>query len=244
MSITTLSPEVLKTLPLFETLTSDELAAMLPSIRQRSYHPREFILRAGDKSEGLYFILSGRVKIVLEDDHGGELIVTSLGPNEFFGEMGLVDGAPRSATVEAHHACVVLYIPAKSLAECLQHSIPAVTLVLRTVIERLRMANEKIRDLALVDVYGRVANTLLDNSLCEDGEWLVEPGCEQIALMVGASREMVSRVLREMVAAGLICRKRRQLVVLDRAALADSASADREWRSSGSTNKALGSISN
>ena len=244
MSIPRLCPGVLKALPLFRTLTDDELAALLPSLKQRSYHARQFILRTGERTDGLYFILSGRVKILLEDGHGGELIVTTLGPNEVFGEMGLVDGGPRSATVEAYDACEVLFVAGKNLDECLQRNFTAVTSVLRTVVERLRTANQKIRDLALVDVYGRVANTLVDTCVKQEGEWIVEPGSEQIALMVGASREMVSRVLKEMIAAGLICRKRRKLVVLDREALAHSASVDHQWRLSGSASKARPGIRN
>lgn len=224
MAPTRLTGSVLRSLPLFAMLADDEFAALLPSIKQHSYPARKSILHAGEASDGVYFILSGRVKILLEDGHGREMMVASLGPNEFFGEMAFVDGRPRSATVEAHGACEILHIPAKRLRECLQHNIGAVTLVLRTVVERMRKADRKIHDLALVDVYGRVAATLLDTSLEADGEWLVGPGCEQIASMVGASREMVSRVLRDMIDKGVICRKRRRLIVLDRAALADPSS--------------------
>jgi CRP/FNR family cyclic AMP-dependent transcriptional regulator len=224
MAMTRLNASVLRTLPLFAMLADEEFAALLPSIKQHSYPPRKLILRAGEESDGLYFILSGRVKVLLEDGRGREMMVSSLGPNEFFGEMTMIDGGPRSATVEAHDACHVLYLPAKRLRECLQRNSGALTFVLRTVVERLRKADRKIQDLAFVDVYGRVASTLLDTSLEADGEWLVGPGCEQIASMVGASREMVSRVLRGMIDKGLICRKRRRLIVLDRAALADPSS--------------------
>lgn len=220
----TLPLSVLRMMPLFATLADGELMALLPSIKQRPYQPREFILHVGEESDGLYVIVSGRVKVLLEDERGGQLIVSSLGPNEFFGEMGLVDGGPRSATVIAQVPCVALYIPAKEVGEYLKRNVEVVTLVLQTVTERLRMTNTKVRDFALLDVYDRVAKTLLDASQDQGGEWVVDAGAEQIALMVGASREMVSRVLKQMIAAGLIFRRRRRLVVLDRQALARSES--------------------
>ena len=209
----------MKTLPLFSLLSADEFAALLPVIQQRSYAPRSSILRAGDKPDGFYFIVSGRVKVLRENHEGRQLMLSVLGPNEFFGEMELIDGQPRCATVEAHDMCRVLYIPQKTFAECVMRNSSVVSLLLRTLVERLRSADQKVHDLVFLDVYGRVALTLLETSLEKDGEWLVGPGCEQIATMVGASREMVSRVLRQMIRLGLIRRQRRKLIVIDREAL-------------------------
>ena len=211
---------VLKTLPLFSFLSDDELATLLPSIKHRSYRAGSYILRAGEDADGLYLLLSGRVKLLLQRDDGRELMLYSLGPNEFFGEIGLIDGGPRSATIQAHDASEVLYVPASRCTEYFLQNFAATRFLLRTTVVRLRSAYQKIHDLALLDVYGRVARTLLESSLEGDGEWLVGPGCEQIASMVGASRESVSRVLKNMINRGLIRRQRRKLIVLDRTALA------------------------
>jgi CRP/FNR family transcriptional regulator, cyclic AMP receptor protein len=89
-------------------------------------------------------------------------------------------------------------------------------LVLRTVTRRLAEAHQKIGNLALVNVYGRVARVLLEEGHEANGEWLVEPGAEQIAAMVGASREMVSRVVKDMINRGLVRRHKRKLIVIDR----------------------------
>ena len=93
-------------------------------------------------------------------------------------------------------------------------------LMLRSVVARLREADRKIESLALMDVYGRVARLLMEHAREIDGRWIVEPGSEQISRMVGASREMVSRVLKDLREKGLIVRDKRKIVVLDRASMA------------------------
>jgi CRP/FNR family cyclic AMP-dependent transcriptional regulator len=212
-------PGVLKTLPLFSLLTPSEFRSLLPTIQQRSYRSRALILRAGDEPDGFYFILSGRVKIFIESPGGRQVLLSVLGPNDLFGEMELIDHRPRCATVEAYGACRVIYIPQKAFTEAVMPNLGAATLLLRTVVERLRNADEKLHQLVFLNVYERVALTLLNTSHEKNGEWVVGPGSEQIATIVGSSREMVSRVLRRMLRLGIIGRQRRQLTVLDRTAL-------------------------
>lgn len=212
-------PGVLKTLPLFSLLTAAEFRTLLPSIQQRSYRSRSPIFRAGDGPDGFYFILSGRVKILIESPGGRQVLLSVLGPNDFFGEMELIDGRPRCASADAYGACRVIYVPHKFFHECVMANLGAATLILRTVVDRLRHANEKLHQLVFMNVYERVALTLLNTSVERNGEWLVGPGSEQIATIVGSSREMVSRVLRRMIRLGIIQRRRRQLTVLDRGAL-------------------------
>jgi CRP/FNR family cyclic AMP-dependent transcriptional regulator len=221
------SPQLLKSLPPFSSLSDAQFAAVLPSIQHRTYPARACILRAGENSDGLYVILSGHVQLVLEDGEGHELIAGSVGPNEFFGEAGLIDGGPRAASVHAQEACEVLYVPRRTVLELLQHNADAAVVVLRTVIDRLSDAQIKMACLALTDVYGRVARVLLESSRESDGEWLVQAGSEQIAAMVGASREMVSRVVKDMIRRGAVRRHKRKLIVVDRRLLARGSSAER-----------------
>jgi CRP/FNR family cyclic AMP-dependent transcriptional regulator len=215
------SPSLLRSLAPFSSLSEAEFDAMLPSIQRRKYPARTRILRAGENSDGLYVILSGHVKVLLEDGEGRELIASAIGPNEFFGEAGLVDGGPRAASVQTLEACEVLFVPRKTILDLLQHNADAAVVVLRTVIDRLSDAHRKMASLALFDVYGRVARVLLEMGReASNGEWLVEPGSEQIAAMVGASREMVSRVVKDMIRRGVVRRHKRKLIVLDRKSLA------------------------
>jgi CRP/FNR family cyclic AMP-dependent transcriptional regulator len=219
--------EVVKGLPLFSSLAGPELAALLPSVQRRSYPARSIILRGGEPADGLYGILSGRVRVLIGDGEGHELIVSVLGPDEFFGELGLIDGGPRVASVQSQEPCEVLHVPRKTILECLQHN-PAVAIaMLRTVIDRLQDAHRRIERLALMDVYARVAGLLIESAREANGEWLVEAGSEQIGAMVGASREMVSRVIKDMIEKGFVRRRKRKLIVLNRASLADRSVSGR-----------------
>ncbi len=210
------NPSLLKSVPLFSTLDDHELSAMLPAMQQRTYAPRSCILRAGESGEGLYVVLSGRVRVLLDDGEGHEIIVAVFGPNEVFGEIELMDGGPRLANFDCTHPTEVLHIPRKVVLDWLERDPAAAMLVLRTVTRRRADAHQKIGTLALVNVYGRVARVLLEEGHEANGEWHVEPGAEQIAAMVGASREMVSRVVKDMINRGLVRRHKRKLIVIDR----------------------------
>jgi CRP/FNR family cyclic AMP-dependent transcriptional regulator len=212
---------MLKNLPLFSTLSDDQFSALLPSTQRRSYLARSLILRSGEHAEGLYVILSGRVRVLIDSGDSREFIVAVLGPNEFFGEVGLIDDAPCLVSVESQEPCDVLYIPRKRVLECLQQSADVAMLMLRSALVRLHDAYRKIEGLATMTVYQRVARVLLECGKEAKGEWCVDLGTEQIAAMVGASREMVSRVLKGMTESGAVRRERRKLIVLDRASVAD-----------------------
>jgi CRP/FNR family cyclic AMP-dependent transcriptional regulator len=136
--------------------------------------------------------------------------------------MSCIDGKPRSASVVALEPCEVLYVTAPALLDALQDNFDAAMYLLLTAVTRLRRANEKILSLALMDVRGRVARLIIDAAHPIDGEWVVDIGSEEIARTVGASREMVSRVVKQMAENGLIKRDRRRIVVLDRASLPSS----------------------
>jgi CRP/FNR family transcriptional regulator, cyclic AMP receptor protein len=248
LKVATANPGVIRALPLFSSLTDVQFSALLPSLQQRSYAPRSLILRAGDEPDGFYFVLSGRVKVLMDNDDGRRILLAVLGPSEFFGETELINGEVRSANVETHDACQVLHIPPDDFAGTLMLNDRVVALILRSVVERLRRADQKIHELVFLDVYERVASTLLDTSLEKDGEWLVGPGCEQIAMMVGASREMVSRVLKEMIRLGMIRRQRRKLIVLDRPAVVNVArrngrgTQEKTWNDGESTEEQRGPV--
>ena len=213
------NPTILKTVPLFSSFSDHQLAALFPAIQHRSYPRHSFMLRAGEKSDALYIILSGRAKIVIDDGEGREVTLTTIGPSEFFGEMSLIDEKPRSASVEALEPCEVLYISKPAFMTCLKDYFDAAMLILKSVVGRLREADRKIASLALMDVHGRVARLIMDLAKESNGNWIVDTGSEEMARMVGASREMVSRVLKDMRDSGLIRRDKRKIIVLDRASM-------------------------
>jgi CRP/FNR family cyclic AMP-dependent transcriptional regulator len=215
------NPSILRNVPLFSGLQDADLAGMLSGMEHRTYAARSCILRSGEQADGLYVVLSGRVRLLLDDGEGHEIIVATFGPNDFFGEIEVLESAPGQGSFDCPQPTEILQIARKALVEWLERN-PAATLsMLRSVIRRLADAHEKIGTLALVNVYGRVARVLLESSHEANGEWLVEPGAEQIASMVGASREMVSRVVKDMINKGIVRRHKRKLIVIDRQLLVE-----------------------
>jgi CRP/FNR family cyclic AMP-dependent transcriptional regulator len=226
-----------RNLPFFSTLTDAELREVLQGVQHRTYPPRSLIVRSGDVADGLGFVLSGCVHVLLGNGHGREVIVAVLGPNDFFGESGLLQGGPRLEDVQSHTACDILYVPRKTLLDCLQRNPAAAMFFGRALADRLAAAHLKIGSLAFADVYCRVAHVLLENSREQGNEWLVEPGSELIASMVGASREMVSRVVKNMIEHGIARRYKRKLIIVDRGALVHRVTGGTSPR--GSENKDL-----
>ena len=214
-----LNSTILKTVPLFSLFSDHQLTKLFPAIQHRSYARHAIMVRAREKTDALYIILSGKAKVVMDDGDGREVTLSTLGASEFFGEMSLIDDKPRSASVQALEQCEVLSISKSAFMACLSDNLDAAMLMLRNVVGRLREADRKIASLALMDVHGRVARLLMDLARDINGVWVVDTGSEEIARMVGASREMVSRVLKEMREDGLISRDKRKIIVLDRSSM-------------------------
>jgi CRP/FNR family transcriptional regulator, cyclic AMP receptor protein len=193
-----LNPQILKSVPLFALFSDAQLAQLLTCVQHRSYPRNSFILRAGEETDALYIVLSGRVKVLIPDEEGHEVILSIMGPHEFFGEMGLLDDQVRSASVETLESCEMLRVSKAGFTNILKDNFDLAMLIMRSLVKRLREADRKIESLALIDVYGRVARLLIDMAKQIDGKWVVEhaPAKQEIARMIGASREMVSRVVK------------------------------------------------
>lgn len=213
------TPGVLRELPPFSWLSDEELERVLPAIQYRTYPPRMPILHAGDKADGLYIVLSGRVLLIYQDPSGHELVLSAVGPHEFFGELGLLDAGRCTANAQSQQACEILFIPKPLVLQCLENNPRASLCMTRKVASRLREAHNKMASFALTDVYERVTRVILDHGEEVNGEWRVSLGSEQIATMVGSSREMVTRVVRDLIARGVICRQKRTLILVDRDSL-------------------------
>ena len=129
-----------------------------------------------------------------------------LGPSEYFGEMGLIDDSPRSASVITVEACELLVLSKRDFKKCLSENFEMAMTVMRGLVKRLRDADRKIGSLALMDVYGRVARVLLEMSEMLNGQHVVtrKVAKQDIAKMIGASREMVSRVMKDLQLGGYI----------------------------------------
>ena len=202
----TVSTAVLKAVPLFSSFPEEQLRMLAQVVTRRSAARSSTVLAAGDLTDSLYIVLSGRLKVMMSDAEGKEVILSILGPGEFFGEMGLIDDSPRSASVVAIEACELLSIAKRDFKKCLAENFEMAMAVMRGLVRRLREADRKIGSLALLDVYGRVARLLLDMSENVEGEKVVTKRLpkQDIAKMIGASREMVSRVMKDLQMGGYI----------------------------------------
>ncbi|WP_374335768.1 Crp/Fnr family transcriptional regulator [Methyloversatilis sp.] len=164
------------------------------------------VVRAGDKTDFVYLVLSGSLKVLVSDEEGREVILSMLGPGELFGEMGVLDDNPRSATVVTVVPSDLIVIAKSDFKRVLQENFEVSMFIMRNLVARLRTADRKIESLALMDVYGRVARLLLEMADDVNGEKVVNRKIskQDIAKMIGASREMVSRVMKDLHVQGLI----------------------------------------
>jgi CRP/FNR family transcriptional regulator, cyclic AMP receptor protein len=203
---TTVSTTVLKSVPLFASFPDDQLRLLVTVVTRRSAPRSSVIMAAGDPIDSLYIVISGRLKVMMGDADGKEVILSLIGPGEFFGEMGLIDDSPRSASVVAIEPCELLSVTKRDFRKCLQENFEMAMTVMRGLVRRLREADRKIGSLALLDVYGRVARLLLDMSENVNGQKVVTKRLpkQDIAKMIGASREMVSRVMKDLQMGGYI----------------------------------------
>jgi len=197
---------LLRNVPLFAMLQEQQLSVLTGVVSRRSYARNATIIGAGDETDSLYVVISGRLKVMMSDDEGREVILSILGRNEYFGEMGLIDDSTRSASVITLEPCELLVLSKRDFRKCLAENFEMALTVMRGLVKRLRDADRKIGSLALLDVYGRVARLLLEMSETIDGKHVItrKLAKQDIAKMIGASREMVSRVMKDLQVGGYI----------------------------------------
>ena len=164
------------------------------------------IISAGDVTDSLYVVISGRLKVIIGGDSGRDVILCILSPGEYFGEMVPIDDSPRSASVIAMDPCELLVLSKRDFRKCLSENFEMAMMVMRGLVHRLREADRKISGLALTDVHARVASLLLEMSETIDGQHVVTQKIvkQDMAKMIGASREMVSRVMKDLQSKGFI----------------------------------------
>ena len=213
---------LLRNVPLFSLLPEGQLQQLTRVLSRKAYPRNSTVIAAGDSADALYIVISGRLKVVMGDNEGREVILAILGQGEFFGEMGLIDQAPRSATVTTIEPSELLTITRADFTKCLRENFDLTMNVIRGLVKRLRAADSKIGSLALMDVYGRVARHLMETAENIDGQKVVtkKPTKQHIAKTVGASREMVTRVMKELETSGRIEVRARQILLRDSLALA------------------------
>lgn len=194
----------------------------LAHCHRRRYPAKSIIIYAGDKPDVLYYIIQGSVSVLIEDEEGHEIVLAYLNAGDFFGEMGLFgeEQPARSAWVRTRTQCELAEISYSRFRQLAKDDPEILFALASQMATRLRKTSRKVGDLAFLDVTGRVARTLLD--LCREPDALSHPQGMQIRItrqeigrIVGCSREMVGRVLKNLEEQGLISVKGKTIVVFN-----------------------------
>jgi CRP/FNR family transcriptional regulator, cyclic AMP receptor protein len=222
--LTTTPTDFLSTVPLFTGLNGEELQSFADLTRERSYPKGSVILFENDPGDSLFVVRSGRVKVVLIGEDGREVILGVLGVGQHFGELALIDEQPRSAHVIAMEDANLIVLRREDFRRRVESSPSVAWSLLTELSRRLRRADEKIGGLVLLDVPGRIARLLLDMAE-ESGTDQIEKSLthQTIAQMIGASRETVSRAMKEFQESGWISVERRRISLANRGALEQRA---------------------
>jgi CRP/FNR family cyclic AMP-dependent transcriptional regulator len=204
----------LKAVSLFSALTEQEIATLADAATVRTFARNAIVMTEGERSDSLYVVLSGRVKVYVSDEHGKDLVLNVQGPGEYFGELALDEG-PRSTSVMTLEPCKLAVIANDVLREFLTGHPEAAVQLVRGLIGRVRRATESLKDLAQLDVYGRVAKLLLELAREADGRLVIDQRLthQDIADRVSASREMVSRILKDLTTGGYLANEGGRIVI-------------------------------
>ena len=189
---------------LFAELDEEEIEKISAHARPRKFHRDEVVFHADQPGDIFCLIVNGRVKVTMISPEGKELILSTLGPGEFFGEMALLDDEPRSATVTAIEPLELLTIWRSDLLQIMKDDFSITRKLVAELSKRLRRASRRIESLVTMDVYGRLARFLLelarDQGRPLDNGYVAvsRPTHQAIANTIGTSRETVSRLLHDL----------------------------------------------
>ncbi len=212
---------ILKTVPLFLGMTDAALDDIRRLTVRKSISKDTILVQENELGDCMYMIMEGKVKVTNVGSDGKEVILSVLGPGDFFGEMALLDEEPRSATVVTLEATEMLLLRRKDFHSLLEQNRELLSNLLSTISQRLRHANAQIRSLALLDVLGRIAKLLLEIA-SKEGRKLLDgsvvfrrPTHQEIASMVGTSRETVSRMIGELSRDGYLRISGKDIIIRD-----------------------------
>ncbi|MCK5733144.1 MAG: Crp/Fnr family transcriptional regulator [Candidatus Latescibacteria bacterium] len=211
--------QLLRRVSLFSGLKEDELDALAEVTARKTFQRHSVILLAEEEGNSLFIIQKGRVKVSILSEDGREIVLTLLGDGEFFGEMSLLDGLPRSATVIALEDTEALMLRREDLLRLIERTPQIAIKLMAELTIRLRKTDQKIESLALLDVAGRIASAVLQLA-SDEGEETPEglviynhPTQQLLANMTGSTRETVSRVLKRFRKEGYMASKGRNWII-------------------------------
>jgi len=206
---------MLRKVALFSELSDTQVDYLLARSTGRNYPKGAIIVNEGDEGNALFVIQSGAVKTYLSDDKGKEVVLSTQGVGEYFGDLALFDDTPRSASVAALEPCKLMVVSKSLLREALAERPELALLLLKGLAIRVRSLTENVRTLALLDVFGRLVSTLYSLAEEKDGALVVDQKLTQqdLANRIGASREMVSRIMHDLVEGGYIAVDQKRVTI-------------------------------
>lgn len=198
--------DLIRRVPMFSQITDEQAHRVAEAVVKRRFRRGQAVVEQGQRGDALFILLNGRARVVVSDDKGREVFLAVLDAGDFVGEMSLIDQEPHSATVRAEVQTDMLILGQLEFSRCLHDSAALAHSVMLGLVKRLRAADRQIESLALLDVYDRVLHALIGMSVEEKGQRLIRAKvCRQeMAKVVGASREMVSRVMKHLEDRGVI----------------------------------------
>jgi len=204
----------LANIPMFSQLNDEELQFLSESATYRSYPKNRVLINEGDLSDSLYVIFSGRLQAYLSDNEGKEMMLNTIGPGEFFGEIALLVDTPRTASIMVIEDCKLSIISRTAFDSILNSHAGIALTLLKGMAQRHIALTSSVKSLALMDVYGRTAHLLLELAKEENGQQITEKLTHQdIANRVGSSREMISRILKDLRIGGYIQIERKKIII-------------------------------
>ena len=198
----------------FANLDEGALRVLAPHGAVRSFSKNAVVVSEGDETDSLYILLSGRVKAFVSEEDGREVVLSTVGVGDYFGEL-VLDGGPRSASIMTLEACRLFVIPRGDMEGLLERNPLFAGHLIHMLIGRVRSLVKKVGDLALKDVYGRFAKFVDENAIERNGARMVPERLTQqdIAARIGGSREMVNRIVKDLTAGGYISVDAKQITV-------------------------------
>ena len=205
---------MLENVPLFAGLSGEALAEIEQHGSIKTFRKNAIVINQDDETNSLYVILSGSVKVFISGEDGREAVLNHQRAGEYFGDLALIDKQPRAASVMTTEPSRFMIISRDDFMRCLSKNPEIALNLIKPLTSRIRMLAQNVSSLALLDVYGRVARTLLQESHEENGEMVTDRLTQQeIADMVGASRAMVSRILTDLKAGGYISVEKKRITI-------------------------------
>lgn len=198
----------------FAGLDPEALRALAPHGAVRSFAKNTIVVHEGDETDTLYVVLSGRAKAFVSEEDGRELTLNTIQAGDYFGEM-VLDGGPRSASIMTLEPATFFIMPRADVEQLIATNPSFARDLIDRLIARVRRLTDRVRDLAMKDVYGRFVKFIEENAIEEPGRRVVPERLTQhdIAARIGGSREMVSRIVKDLSAGGYISVEAKHVVV-------------------------------